>query len=83
MTELTTGVSSPGQTVAISHCRLHHLPIENIERLETEQPKLIMRLYKMISHLMAQHQEVTIQQLATMHSIMSSPAHLKPMGRSA
>lgn len=51
--------------------------------METNHPALVVTLYKMLSHLMARRQEITIEQLATFHSIMSSPAHSKPVSRAA
>ena len=51
--------------------------------MEKKNPALVLNLYKMLSHLMARRQEITIEQLATFHSIMSSPAHSKPVSRAA
>jgi hypothetical protein len=42
--------------------------------IEEEDPKLMMRLYKLLAHTMARRQEVTIEQLATLNSILTSPA---------
>jgi CRP-like cAMP-binding protein len=81
--EISSGLRHPGVHVAVSHCRLHHLPFEKIDEIEKENPLLVLRLYKMLSHLMSHRQETTIDQLATMKSIMSSPAHSKPVSRAA
>jgi CRP-like cAMP-binding protein len=70
-----------GDVVAVTHCRLHHLPYTKIEQVEKENPALILNLYKLLSYLMARRQEGTIAQLATLHSIMASPAQLRPLGR--
>eukprot|EP00531_Pseudo-nitzschia_arenysensis_P017252 CAMPEP_0116130000 /NCGR_PEP_ID=MMETSP0329-20121206/8223_1 /TAXON_ID=697910 /ORGANISM="Pseudo-nitzschia arenysensis, Strain B593" /LENGTH=1118 /DNA_ID=CAMNT_0003624303 /DNA_START=154 /DNA_END=3510 /DNA_ORIENTATION=+ len=64
----------PGQEVALDYCKLHHLPFSKIREAEAEDPGLVLELYKLLSYLMAQRQEATIGQLATLHSIMSSPA---------
>ena len=64
----------PGQEVALDYCKLHHLPFSKIQEAESEDPGLVLELYKLLSYLMAQRQEATIGQLATLHSIMSSPA---------
>jgi len=77
--EAGSGLRNPGVHKAVSQCRLHHLPFSKIEELENENPVLILRLHKMLSLLMARRQEITIEQLATLHSIMSSPAHSKPL----
>ena len=66
----------PGNQVALDYCKLHHLPFSKIEEAELEDPGLVLKLYKLLSYLMAQRQEATIGQLATLHSIMSSPAHV-------
>ncbi len=64
----------PGQEVALDYCKLHHLPFSKIREAEAEDPGLVLELYKLLSYLMAQRQEATIGQLATLHAIMSSPA---------
>jgi CRP-like cAMP-binding protein len=64
----------PGRHKALDYCKLHHLPFSKIQEIESEDPKLVLELYKLLSYFMAQRQEATIGQLATLHSIMSSPA---------
>lgn len=64
----------PGTQIALDNCKLHHLPFSKIQDAESEDPGLVLKLYKLLSYLMAQRQEATIGQLATLHSIMSSPA---------
>ena len=81
--EGASGLRNAGVHVAVTNCRLHHLPFQKLEEMEKEHPYLILNLYKMLSHLMARRQEITIEQLATFHSIMSSPAHSKPVSRAA
>ena len=81
--EGASGLKHAGVHVAVTNCRLHHLPFQKLEVMEEEHPYMILNLYKMLSHLMARRQEITIEQLATFHSIMSSPAHSKPVSRAA
>ncbi|GKY97142.1 hypothetical protein MPSEU_000672600 [Mayamaea pseudoterrestris] len=79
--EHASGLMPSGITVAITKCRLHHLPFDTLEQIETENPALVLKLYKMLSLLMARRQEITIEHLSTLHNIMSSPAHSKPLSR--
>lgn len=79
--EGATGLKNPGCYIAVSHCRLHQLPFSVIENIEKENPVLVLNLYKMLAHLMARRQDITIEQVATLHSIMTSRAHTKPLGR--
>jgi CRP-like cAMP-binding protein len=81
--EGASGLKNTGVHVAVTKCRVHHLPFQTMEEIEKEDPSLMLSLYKMLSHLMARRQEITIEQLATFHSIMSSPAHSKPVSRAA
>jgi len=81
--ENALGYRNPGVHIAVSRCKLHCIPFHKIAKLEEENPLLLLRLYKLMSHLMARRQELTIDQLATLHSIMSSPAHKKPVSRAA
>jgi CRP-like cAMP-binding protein len=77
--EAVSGMRRPGDTVAVTHCRLHHLPFSRIEEVEKTNPSLVLHLYKLLSYLMARRSEATIGQLATLHSIMTSPANLRPL----
>jgi len=70
-----------GDHVAITACRLWHLSQEDITRLEHEHPRLILELFKIMALLSAQRQEVTIDQLTTLHQIMTSLAPTKPPDR--
>merc|ERR1712032_808675 len=72
----------PGVYTALTPCRVHHLSFKMIGELETESPVLVLHLYKLLSHLNARRQEMTIGQLATMRSIFSSTAPSKPISRS-
>jgi MFS superfamily sulfate permease-like transporter/CRP-like cAMP-binding protein len=81
--EGASGNQNTGRHVAVSHCRLHHLPFSKIEAIEKDEALLVLRLYKLLAHLMARRQEITIEQLATLHSIMSSPAMKNPSRKSS
>jgi CRP-like cAMP-binding protein len=72
--EAVSGMRRPGDHVAVTYCRLHHLPFSKIQEVEKSNPSLALSLYKLLSYLMARRQEATIGQLATLHSIMTSPA---------
>jgi CRP-like cAMP-binding protein len=67
--------------VAVSKCKIHHLPYHKIEQIQEKDPTLVLRLYKVLAHLTAKRQEITIGHLMTLHSIMTSPAPGKPMRR--
>jgi CRP-like cAMP-binding protein len=71
----------PSHHVAVSKCKMHHLPYHRIEEIEEKDPKLVLRLYKLLSHLMARRQELAIGQLVTLHSIMTAAPARKPIGR--
>jgi CRP-like cAMP-binding protein len=80
--EAVSGMQRRGEQVAVDYCRLHHLPFSRVQELEKENPALVLSLYKFLSYLMARRQEATIGQLATLHSIMTSPARWRTVGRS-
>mmetsp|Transcript_16617 Transcript_16617/g.35906 ORF Transcript_16617/g.35906 Transcript_16617/m.35906 type:complete len:1197 (-) Transcript_16617:138-3728(-) len=71
-----------GTYTALTPCRVHHLKFETIDELEVDEPALILHLYKLLSHLAARRQEMTIGQLSTLRSIMSATAPTKPISRS-
>lgn len=70
-----------GNYTALTPCRVHHLTFESIDELEIDNPVIILHLYKLLSHLAARRQEMTIGQLATLRSIMSATAPTKPISR--
>ena len=76
-----TGQDIPGAYQCVTPCRVHHLTFDTIEELEVEKPALILNLYKMLAHLMARRQEMTIGQLSTFKTIMSSNVQTKPPSR--
>ena len=67
---------------AVSKCELHYISYEKLKEIEERDPVLILKLYKLLASLMAKRQSVTINQLATLHSIMSSTSQKRPFGRS-
>lgn len=79
--EYVSGIRHAGDHVAITDCRLHHLPYSRLQEIEKENPALVLSLYKLLSFLMARRQEATIGQLATLHSIMTSPANAHTLRR--
>ncbi len=76
-----TGQDIPGTYTCMTACRVHHLSFDDIEEFETTRPSLIVHLYKLLAHLMARRQEMTIGQLSTLRSIMSANAPTKPISR--
>jgi CRP-like cAMP-binding protein len=82
--ETANGMKRPGVHIAMSPCRLHHLPSSAIKQAETVNPKLAMSLYKMLSHLATKRQEMTIEQLGQHLRILNSPVpRLRGQGKSA
>ncbi|KAL3931321.1 MAG: hypothetical protein SGBAC_011365 [Bacillariaceae sp.] len=75
--ENASGTQSPGIFTAMTRCRLHHLPFTTMEEMENTNPLLVLKLYKMLSHLMAKKEEITSEHLSTLHTIMSSHANPK------
>jgi len=72
--EAVSGRQRPGFHIAVTPCRLHHLPFSKIVAMEKENPALVLSLYKLLAYMMARRQEKTIGQLATLHAIMTSPS---------
>jgi hypothetical protein len=67
----------------VSDVRLHHLPYSAIQQVETTNPTLTMHLYKLLSHLSAKRQEMTIRQLGQFVRILNAPTpRLKGGGKS-
>lgn len=77
--EAVSGRQRPGDHVAVTHCRLHHLSFSKIVEVEKKNPAMVLSLYKLLAYMMARRQEATIGQLATLHSIMTSPANSKAL----
>ena len=69
---LSFSSSSLDNLVAVTKCRLHYLSYEQMSALESSRPSLMLKLHKLLALLNAKRQSLTIHQLATLHSIMSS-----------
>ena len=76
-----TGSPDLGIYTALTPCRLHQITFETIERLEVDSPVVVLHLYKLLTHLTSRQNEMTINQLATLRSIMSSTAPTQPISR--
>jgi len=62
----------------VSDVRLHHLPYDTIQQAEKSNPTLTMHLYKLLSHLSAKRQVMTIRQLGQFVRILNAPTpHLR------
>lgn len=81
--EAVSGMQNAGIHLAVNRCRVHYLSYSQMEALETKDPVLMLHLYKLLSTMLAKQQELTTGQLATFHSIVSSPSQKKPIGRKA
>ena len=71
--EASGGLHSSAIHVAMTTSRLHHLPYQSIQEMETSNPTLSMNLYKLLSLLSTKRQEKTIQQLDQFVKIMNAP----------
>eukprot|EP00533_Pseudo-nitzschia_delicatissima_P009297 CAMPEP_0116086564 /NCGR_PEP_ID=MMETSP0327-20121206/4920_1 /TAXON_ID=44447 /ORGANISM="Pseudo-nitzschia delicatissima, Strain B596" /LENGTH=1288 /DNA_ID=CAMNT_0003577619 /DNA_START=153 /DNA_END=4019 /DNA_ORIENTATION=- len=79
--EFATGRHSMKKFKAITKIKMHHLRFSDLAKIEQENPALVLRLYKMLTHVMARKEEDTVAHLSTLHDILSSPAHSKPVSR--
>lgn len=70
--EMSTGLQNPGIHLAITKCRLHHLPYSKMAEIENSEPLLMLYLYKLLAHLVAYREQQAIEQLSTMYSIVGS-----------
>jgi hypothetical protein len=66
-------VSHTRLCLLVSDVRLHHLPSSAIQQAETTNPALTMHLYKLLSHLSAKRQKMTIRQLGQFLRILNAP----------
>jgi hypothetical protein len=62
-----------GFHIAVTPCRLHHLPHSAISKLEKENPALMLELFKMMSWIATRRHEYAVSQLVTLQTIMSAP----------
>lgn len=81
--EAVSGMENSGIHLAVTFCRLHYLSYSRMEELEKKDPIITLRLYKLLSCIMAKRQELTTQQLGLLHAIMSSPAQNQTVSRRA
>jgi hypothetical protein len=79
--EFATGQHSLKTFKAITKVKMHHLRFSDLTKIEEEDPSLVLRLYKMLTYVMARKEEDTVSHLSTLHDILSSPAHSKPISR--
>ena len=66
---------------AVTKCKLHLLSFAKIQEAEEKDPKLALKLFKLLSFMMARREETTVAQLSTLHSIMTARAQKKPTSR--
>jgi len=81
VTEFAMGRHSLKKFKAITKVKMHHLRFSDLSKIEKENPALVLRLYKMLTHVMARKEEDTVAHLSTLHDILSSPVHSKPIPR--
>lgn len=79
--EFATGQHPLNKFKAITKVKMHHIRFSDLTRIEKENPALVLRLYKMLAHVMARKEEDTVAHLFTLHNIVSSSAHTKPIPR--
>lgn len=79
--EFATGQHWQNKFKAITDVKMYHLRFSDLTKLEEEDPALVLRLYKMLTLIMARKEEDTIAHLSTLHCILSSPAYSEPIRR--
>jgi len=79
--EASTGLRNIGVHVAVTDCRLYHLSYDKMREIEDTDPGLILNLYKLLAHLSARREEIAIEQLSTLHTIMTSDPVATPLNR--
>ena len=66
---------------------VHEKPTSNwrpqVKQIENENPQIVLHLFRLVSHLSARRQELTIEQLAQLVAIMNAPSPRKPMTRAS
>lgn len=63
--------TNPGVYMAVTDCRLHHLPSKAIQDLEQSNPLVSIHLYKLMSFLTSKRQGTTIQHLDQFMKILN------------
>jgi CRP-like cAMP-binding protein len=80
--EASTGLQNIGIHIAVTECRLYFLSYDKMREIEMTDASLVLNLYKLLAHLSARREEMAIEQLSTLHTIMSSdPIGSQPMDR--
>jgi len=79
--EAFTGMKNPGVHIAVTKCRLHHLPYTKLQEIEEREPIIALKLVKLLALLLARRQDITVEQMSTLHNIMASRALTKPVKR--
>lgn len=79
--EYLLSIFSEVSRLSVTSCSLHFISFKQISALETIHPLLILKLYKLLSSLLAKRQELTIGQLGTLHSIINSPPPKRHPGK--
>jgi len=79
--EHTPYLYNSGDYIAEIPCRLHWLTQSRLRDLEGDNPELALELFKMMSYLNLRLISSTIDQLATLHQIMSASAPTQPVSR--
>ena len=79
--EFAMGKNSLKKYKAISKVKMHHLRFSDLNKIEEQDPALVLRLYKMVTHVMARKEEDTVAHLSTLHDILNSPVNDTPVSR--
>lgn len=79
--EAFTGMKNPGIHIAVTKCRLHHLPYTKLQEIEENEPVMALKVLKLLALLLARRQDITVEQMSTLHVIMTSRALSKPVKR--
>lgn len=74
---MSTGLRDPGIHLAVTKCRLHHLPYSKMAEIEQTEPLLMLNLYKLLAYLIAYREQQAIEQLTTMYSIVGAVPNFK------
>lgn len=79
--EAFTGLKNPGIHVAVTDCRLHHLSYDILQVIEKEDPALALKLLKLLAYLLGRQQDITIEQMSSHYSVLTSQPLKKPIKR--
>jgi len=82
--EFATGQHSLLKFKARTKIKMHHIPFKVLQQIEKENPIIILKLYKILTHVMARKEEDIVAHLSTLHGILSSTAvHSNTITRSS